>query len=70
MLPAKDRTEIGEKGILLSGGQKQRVSVARTLYSDSDIIILVGIMSWGGGGVLIVPLHIKFSSKIDEFVTY
>jgi ABC-type bacteriocin/lantibiotic exporter with double-glycine peptidase domain len=26
MLPAGDRTEIGEKGINLSGGQKQRVS--------------------------------------------
>jgi ABC-type bacteriocin/lantibiotic exporter with double-glycine peptidase domain len=25
MLPAGDRTEIGEKGINLSGGQKQRV---------------------------------------------
>ena len=41
ILPAGDLTEIGEKGINLSGGQKQRVSVARALYSDKDIILLV-----------------------------
>ncbi|XP_041460450.1 ATP-binding cassette sub-family C member 9-like isoform X1 [Lytechinus variegatus] len=40
MLPGKDMTEIGEKGINLSGGQKQRVSVSRWLYSDRDVIIL------------------------------
>ncbi|XP_071484824.1 ATP-binding cassette sub-family C member 9-like [Diadema antillarum] len=40
MLPGKDMTEIGEKGINLSGGQKQRVSVARSLYANRDIIIL------------------------------
>ncbi|XP_071498097.1 ATP-binding cassette sub-family C member 9-like [Diadema antillarum] len=40
MLPGGDHTEIGEKGINLSGGQKQRVSVARTMYSKSDIVIL------------------------------
>uniref|UniRef100_A0A914CYF4 ABC transmembrane type-1 domain-containing protein n=1 Tax=Acrobeloides nanus TaxID=290746 RepID=A0A914CYF4_9BILA len=39
-LPAGDATEIGEKGINLSGGQKQRVSLARALYSDSDIYLL------------------------------
>lgn len=27
MLPAGDRTEIGEKGVTLSGGQKQRVKL-------------------------------------------
>ncbi|VDM43710.1 unnamed protein product [Toxocara canis] len=39
-LPAGDSTEIGEKGINLSGGQKQRVSLARAVYSDSDIMLL------------------------------
>ncbi|XP_077982708.1 ATP-binding cassette sub-family C member 9-like [Glandiceps talaboti] len=40
ILPAGDMTEIGEKGINLSGGQKQRVSIARTLYSNTDTVIL------------------------------
>ena len=43
ILPAGDQTEIGEKGINLSGGQKQRISVARTMYSDRDVILLVRI---------------------------
>ncbi|XP_046390100.1 ATP-binding cassette sub-family C member 9 isoform X2 [Ischnura elegans] len=40
ILPEKDLTEIGEKGIHLSGGQKQRVALARTLYSRASIIML------------------------------
>ncbi|KAL3882085.1 hypothetical protein ACJMK2_028457, partial [Sinanodonta woodiana] len=40
VLPARDATEIGEKGINLSGGQKQRVSLARAIYFDSDIYLL------------------------------
>ena len=33
-------TQIGEKGINLSGGQKARVSIARAVYSNSDIILM------------------------------
>nr|KAG5686146.1 hypothetical protein BaRGS_020006 [Batillaria attramentaria] len=40
IMPAGDMTEIGENGINLSGGQKQRVSVARAVYSDSDVYLL------------------------------
>ncbi|KXS16473.1 P-loop containing nucleoside triphosphate hydrolase protein [Gonapodya prolifera JEL478] len=40
VLPAGDMTEIGERGINLSGGQKQRVSLARAVYSRSDIYLL------------------------------
>lgn len=40
MLPAGDKTEIGEKGINLSGGQKQRVSLARAVYNDADLYFL------------------------------
>ncbi|PIA50779.1 hypothetical protein AQUCO_01200196v1 [Aquilegia coerulea] len=34
-----DLTEIGEKGVNISGGQKQRVSMARAVYSNSDVYI-------------------------------
>ena len=40
IMPAGDKTEIGEKGINLSGGQKQRISLARSLYAKSDIYML------------------------------
>ncbi|XP_034754338.1 canalicular multispecific organic anion transporter 1 [Etheostoma cragini] len=39
-LAGGDLTEIGEKGINISGGQKQRVSLARAVYSQSDIYLL------------------------------
>ncbi|XP_066521778.1 ATP-binding cassette sub-family C member 3 isoform X2 [Hoplias malabaricus] len=40
VLPGGDQTEIGEKGINLSGGQRQRVSLARALYSETDVYLL------------------------------
>lgn len=40
MLPAKDATEIGEKGVNLSGGQKLRVTLARAVYHDADVYLL------------------------------
>uniref|UniRef100_A0A8C4MFN1 Multidrug resistance-associated protein 1 n=1 Tax=Equus asinus asinus TaxID=83772 RepID=A0A8C4MFN1_EQUAS len=40
VLPGRDQTEIGEKGINLSGGQRQRVSMARAVYSAADIFLL------------------------------
>ncbi|OQE04174.1 hypothetical protein PENSOL_c001G03162 [Penicillium solitum] len=35
-----DATYIGEQGITLSGGQKQRISLARTIYADTDLLLL------------------------------
>ncbi|XP_078785939.1 ATP-binding cassette sub-family C member 5 isoform X1 [Oryzias latipes] len=40
LLPSADLTEIGERGANLSGGQRQRISLARALYSNSDVYIL------------------------------
>uniref|UniRef100_A0A665WLW5 Multidrug resistance-associated protein 1 n=1 Tax=Echeneis naucrates TaxID=173247 RepID=A0A665WLW5_ECHNA len=40
ILPAGDKTEIGEKGVNLSGGQKQRVSLARAVYCERAVYLL------------------------------
>ena len=46
ILPAGDRTEIGERGVNLSGGQQQRVSLARAVYLlDADIYLLDDVLS-------------------------
>ncbi|KAJ2988844.1 Canalicular multispecific organic anion transporter 2, partial [Globomyces sp. JEL0801] len=39
-LPNEDQTLVGPKGISLSGGQKARISLARALYSSSDVVQL------------------------------
>ena len=38
-LPNGVDTIIGERGVQLSGGQRQRIGIARSLYSDSKLII-------------------------------
>ena len=40
LLPSGDNTVIGDRGVTLSGGQKARLSLARALYSNSDIYLL------------------------------
>lgn len=45
VLPAGDRTEIGERGITLSGGQKARINLARAVYADRDIVLLDDVLS-------------------------
>ncbi len=37
--PEKERAMVGDKGVKLSGGQRQRISIAREIYSNSDIIV-------------------------------
>lgn len=45
LLPAGDKTEIGERGITLSGGQKARLNLARAVYANKDIILLDDVLS-------------------------
>lgn len=45
ILPAGDKTEIGERGITLSGGQKARINLARAVYADKEIILLDDVLS-------------------------
>ncbi|KAK9869795.1 hypothetical protein WA026_003526 [Henosepilachna vigintioctopunctata] len=40
MLPFKDMTVVGEKGVMLSGGQKARINLARAVYRNADIYLL------------------------------
>ncbi len=39
-LPLKQNTIIGEKGARISGGQAQKIGLARSIYSNSDIIMI------------------------------
>ena len=39
-LPKESKNFIGKDGLKLSGGQKQRIGLARSLYFDSEIIVL------------------------------
>lgn len=41
VLPAGDKTEIGERGINLSGGQKARIALARAMYSRETQLMLL-----------------------------
>lgn len=40
LMPAGDRTEIGERGVTLSGGQKARLSLARAVYQNCDVVLM------------------------------
>lgn len=45
MLEDGDQTELGANGINLSGGQKWRVTLARTVYSRAELLLLDDIFS-------------------------
>lgn len=45
ILPGREETEIGERGVNMSGGQKQRINIARAVYSESDIYLIDDALS-------------------------
>ena len=40
ILPNREDTEIGERGVNVSGGQKARISLARAVYAQTDMYVL------------------------------
>ena len=45
LFEAGDKTGVGEEGLTLSGGQKARVTLARTVYSQAQILILYNMLA-------------------------
>lgn len=43
--PLGDHTEIGERGANLSGGQRARINLARSCYSDAEILLFDDVLS-------------------------
>uniref|UniRef100_A0A6N2KZ89 ABC-type xenobiotic transporter n=1 Tax=Salix viminalis TaxID=40686 RepID=A0A6N2KZ89_SALVM len=62
-----DLTEIGERGVNISGGQKQRVSMARAIYSNSDVYIfddpLSALDAHVGQQRFMTDIHQPYKSK-------
>ena len=68
-LPNRDLTIIGERGVTLSGGQKARVSLARAVYSDSDVYLLDDPLSAVDSVVAKYIFERYFSLRVPDLVS-
>jgi ABC-type bacteriocin/lantibiotic exporter with double-glycine peptidase domain len=72
-LDNKNETLIGEEGNKLSGGQRQRIGIARTLYSDKQILIFdeaTNALDERTEINFVDDLLINFNKKTIIFVTH
>ena len=66
ILPGREMTEIGERGINMSGGQKQRINIARAVYSDSDVYLIDDALSALDAYVGKKIMDLVFKGKLGE----
>ena len=45
LFEAGDLTEVGENGKVLSGGQRARITLARTVYSPAETLLLDDVLA-------------------------
>ncbi|KAJ7485533.1 P-loop containing nucleoside triphosphate hydrolase protein [Mycena latifolia] len=45
LFEAGDQSEVGEKGLTLSGGQKARCTLARAIYSKTEVLLLDDVLA-------------------------
>jgi ABC-type multidrug transport system fused ATPase/permease subunit len=74
MLPGREMTEIGERGVNMSGGQKQRINIARGVYSEADIYLIDDALSaldaYVGKKVMDKVFKEKLAGKTRIMVTH
>jgi hypothetical protein len=64
MLPALDRTVVGERGVTLSGGQKARVALARAVYSRPQVCFeMLGLL----GSRFREEVALKFAISLSTY---
>lgn len=64
MLPNRDETEIGERGITISGGQKQRLNIARAIYFNSDIVLMDDPLSGQQLNIFLLLISRQFKAEL------
>ena len=64
---------VGERGVSLSGGQKQKVGIARSLFSNKDILILdeaTSSLDEKNENIILKNIKQKYKNKIVIMITH